>query len=225
MPQSRIPLSAAYHQYQIMPILDLHMQRVAAVALTITQHLSSRLSEAEERNITAACLLHDMGNIVKFDLTQFPQFLEPEGSHYWTQVQDGFKQKYGPVAHVVTRSIVSEMGVSDRVAELVEAVGFEQAEANIRSTDIAKKICAYSDVRVTPIGVTTLYNRLKDLDRRYASKYPRPEELQKRLRFREICQTLEQQIFASCTIEPDEITELSVASLRDDLAKFEFDVR
>jgi len=73
-----------YAKYQIMPELARHQLRVAGVAQTIVQACQERL---DEDSIVTACLLHDMGNILKFDLTRFPEFLQPEGLDYWQQVQ------------------------------------------------------------------------------------------------------------------------------------------
>ena len=72
-------ISEIYQKYQIPPHLQLHMYRVSAVAWTICDNFDEELDKIK---IVAADLLHDMGNIIKFDLKLFPEFLEPEGYDY-----------------------------------------------------------------------------------------------------------------------------------------------
>jgi 5'-deoxynucleotidase YfbR-like HD superfamily hydrolase len=54
--------------------LQLHQLRVAAVGQIICESIPD-FDETEE--VVTTCLLHDMGNIIKFDLNYFPEFLEP----------------------------------------------------------------------------------------------------------------------------------------------------
>ena len=61
-----------YAKYKIPPQLQTHQLRVAAVAKTICEHLWPKLSDM--RTIISTCLVHDMGNIIKFDLDKFPKF-------------------------------------------------------------------------------------------------------------------------------------------------------
>ena len=58
-------ITEIYDEYKIMPNLREHMFRVAGVASLICDNLEESLSKKE---IISACLLHDLGNIVKFDL-------------------------------------------------------------------------------------------------------------------------------------------------------------
>ncbi len=59
-----------YEKYEIMPNLQLHMYRVAAVAKMICDHFQKPINKQE---VIITCLLHDIGNIIKFDLFDFPQ--------------------------------------------------------------------------------------------------------------------------------------------------------
>ncbi|USN54769.1 MAG: HD domain-containing protein [Candidatus Peribacteria bacterium] len=59
-----------YTQYQIPPSLQEHMLRVAAVAEQICLHSSQEIDHA---TIVTAALLHDMGNIIKFNLDKLPE--------------------------------------------------------------------------------------------------------------------------------------------------------
>ena len=107
-----------YAQYRIMPKLQLHQLRVTAVAQTICKVFAERV---DERTVVTACLFHDMGNIIKFDLTKFPDFLEPEGLEHWSQVKKEFEEKYGFDQHAATLMIARELGLSVPVLECIDS--------------------------------------------------------------------------------------------------------
>lgn len=90
-----------------MPALMMHQVRVAGVAAYISDHIQG--VSIDHDDIVTACLLHDMGNILKFDLHRFPAFLEPKGFVYWQQVQDDYRRMYGNDEHEATVKIVKEV--------------------------------------------------------------------------------------------------------------------
>ena len=79
-----VTIQEIYTHYQIMPVLQQHMLRVAGVTDLICQLAGDKV---DSHNVVIAALLHDSGNIIKFDLQRFPHFLEPEGLDYWLQAQ------------------------------------------------------------------------------------------------------------------------------------------
>lgn len=97
----------AYVKYQIPPKLQMHQYRVAGVALGIAESIS--VAKVDTENIVRACLLHDMGNIIKFNMSLFPEFFEPEGIDFWRKVKRSFIKKYGPDEHVATMEIAREI--------------------------------------------------------------------------------------------------------------------
>jgi hypothetical protein len=211
-------IQAIYNTYQIMPNLQTHMLRVAGVAQKICEEFSQPI---DTKNIVAACLLHDMGNIIKFQLGRFPTFLDPEGLDFWENVKLGFIQKYGENEYEAAQKIAEELGVSERVRELIHAVGFHQIHEVVEENDFGKKICEYSDGRVTPFGVVSLHERLKDLENRYSQKYPSLEDQQRRKKYAVSAEQLEQQIFALCHIPPTDITDDTINTRLENLRKFE----
>ncbi len=190
-------ISEIYTTYQIMGNLELHMLRVTGVAKAICTHISELV---DSENIIQACLLHDMGNILKFDLAVFPEFLEPQGLAYWQGVKADFELRYGKNVHEATVVIAKEVGASDRVIELINAVSFNKEKQNWEGDDFGKKICAYADMRVAPYGVTSLKERLLDGEKRYKAStftYVMGAYVKK----------IETQIFDKCDIVPDDITD------------------
>lgn len=207
-----------YRTYDIMPTLQQHMFRVAAVAKYMCTHFNG--PPIDTTLIVAACLLHDMGNILKFDLTRFPDFLEPKGLMYWEKVQDKFRERYGANEHVATELILEEIGVVSRVKELVQSIGFFQAQSNVENSDFEKKMCDYADTRVDPHGIVSLEDRLKDLHRRYIKLFPSQDDLKRRDHFAELMYQLEGQVFAHCTARPEEITNEALNGTITSLAHF-----
>ncbi len=207
-----------YTDFQIMPNLQTHMYRVAAVAQQICENFTEPL---DAQNIITACLLHDMGNIIKFQLGRFPEFLSPEGLGFWESVQKKYIQKYGEDEYEASQKIAKELKVSQRVQELIHAVGFHQITAVTSSQDFGQKICEYSDDRVTPFGVVPLEERLYDLENRYSQKYPSVEDQQKRKVFAELARQLEKQVFSHATLQPEDITDHTVNTRLENLRNFE----
>ncbi len=201
-----------------MPSLQNHMFRVAVVAKTISDSTQKSVNSPD---ILTACLLHDMGNIIKFNLDLFPDFLEPEGREYWQKVKNDFVEKYGNDEHEATLQIVSELGQNERISELVDAFSFRQAKANYESGDVGRMICTYSDMRVEPHGVVSLEDRLRDGTKRFRINKPgiRDEELFKEMS--RYLKKIEEYIFHSSSLSPKDITDDLIVSNMKQLKEFE----
>ncbi len=203
-----------YAEYKIMPPLQMHMLRVGAVAKLICDNFPEPLPA---HDIVSAALLHDMGNIIKFKLDVFPQFLEPLGLAYWENVKEEYVQKYGEDEHEATKQIAEELQVSDEVKHFIHAVSFLGAPLAAASNNFGEKIVEYGDSRVTPFGVHTLEERLQDLRERYAY---RGGDTPERLAYEKAVRDMETQIFAKCRIQPEHITDLVVAPIIEELKNF-----
>jgi HD superfamily phosphodiesterase len=196
-----------YAKYKIMPNLQQHMFRVTGVAEVMCSHLKMQV---DTENILLAGLLHDMGNIIKFKLDYFPEFIQPEGIEFWQKVQDEYRAKYGDNAHHATMKILEEIGVSQRVKELVDAVSFAKSKKNLDSEDFGLKICAYADMRVAPFGVVPLEGRFADGQKRYQQDGKKDTFS---YAMNACIRKMEKQLFAQMDIEPDFITDEVVAPL------------
>lgn len=212
-----------YKKYQIMPQLAEHQLKVAGTAQVICGNFEGKV---DRENILAACLLHDLGNIIKFDLSitdkMMPGRFSSEDLAYWQEVKDGCVNKYGQDEHLATLKMLEEMRMSPRIIELVDCVGFQNGQSNAESRDLGKEICAYSDMRVGPKGVVTLEQRFQDLRVRYDHKHRLMggnESL--RLEFEAGLRQIEKQLFEKCKIRPEEITEKRVLAEAGKLKNFE----
>ena len=65
-----------YSKYNIPPNLQLHMFRVAAFADILCDN--HKKVDFDKEIIIKSCLLHDLGNIIKFDFDNFPELLGAE---------------------------------------------------------------------------------------------------------------------------------------------------
>ncbi len=207
-------ISEIYEKYKIMPQLQEHMLRVAGVASIICDNFTKPL---DKNSIISACLLHDMGNIIKFDLdwTQkiYPQSFDEKSIGFWKKVKDEFIERYGNHEHTATYKILDELGVSKKISSLVQAFGFSKAKLTYEDDIFENKIAAYSDHRTNPHGVVPIHERFLDLKIRYKDKIKIGERY---FEFEKLCSywlKIEKQIFAHCKIKPEDITEEKVKPL------------
>jgi hypothetical protein len=218
-------ISEVYEKYKIMPQLQEHQLKVAGVAKIILENFNSPQPPLLKRGggeVVLACLLHDIGNIIKFDLSKSKSLLNADlDLEYWQKVKDEFVEKYGPDEHKASVDITKELGASERVIELVDCVDFYHGPKNAEHNDLGKKICAYSDMRVGPNGVVSLEQRFADLRVRYAHRVREWGAKDPRNAFEDAIIQIEKQIFEKCKITPGDIKEESVADVVVKLKSFD----
>lgn len=204
-----------------MPGLQLHQLRVAAVGKLICDNFQGPINT---RDVVLAGLFHDMGNIIKADLTLFPDFLKPEGRAYWQQVKEEDIAKYGTDEHAATLKIVRELELPDSVYAYIDGIGFSALHITRRSSSYEQKICEYADLRVGPHGALSLDERIEEGRIRYAgrtSEMPTHEE-----RFAELkdaAKEIERQIFSRTDIKPADIRNGTIASIVEELWEYPVD--
>jgi hypothetical protein len=154
-----------YDHYKIPPTLALHMLRVAAVADIVCEQAKV---EVPREDIVRACLLHDMGNIIKFDLDRIPAGLDMGDVGYWKEVQREYVEKYGYDEHEATVRIAREIGAPESVVRIIEDIGTTYAAHAFEGHDMPVLVATYADFRVTPRAVVSLDERIRDLLERYA---------------------------------------------------------
>lgn len=211
-----------YTRYKIMRNLQLHQLRVAAVGKMICDNLFWPI---DTNAVVVACLFHDMGNILKFNLAYFPESLEPEGLKYWENVKSEYTKKYGMNQHGATKKIAEEIGLQEAVIKCIDAVGFSKAGEVLKSDSYEKKICEYSDMRVGPHGVLSLEERVMDGRKRYLARGVSSQlsVLETADRFDEllmVSRELEKQIFASEGIKPEDITDSAIKETMEKLREY-----
>lgn len=207
-----------------MPNLQMHQLRVAAVGKMICENFSSGGEGQPDntREVILACLFHDMGNIIKFDLKEFPEFRRDMGLQYWEAVKNDFVRKYGENAHEANVAIANEIGLSRKAVSYIDAISFSNLDNLVASESFEPKICEYADMRVGPYGVLTLAGRLSEARSRYVGRskdYYTAEGFQK---LKAAAEELEGQIFAFAKIKPEDITEEAISAHVGKLRDFQF---
>jgi Pyruvate phosphate dikinase, AMP/ATP-binding domain len=196
-----------YRSYRIPENLQRHMLEVSAVAKWILANRNEK-NKLNERDILTTLLLHDIGNIVK-GLDESFANLFPEGYKYmpyWKAVQQWIKGRYGESDTIATINMAKEIGVSDRVLFLLENKQFLNNEFTYNSEDMALKICAYSDQRVSPYGILPIRQRLREAVNRYKGAQKKISVNDpNRDRLIDIAEKIEEQIFAGMKKKPSEV--------------------
>lgn len=208
-------LTDIYTAYNILPNLAVHQLRVASVAMTMLRAMGT-----EDDAVISACLLHDMGNIIKFRLTDFPEFLEPQGIAYWTAIKKRMIETYGNDEHSATIAIAKEIGVSSYTMGCLEAVGFSHSIKNLEAP-LSHQMCAYADMRVGPHGILSLTERFADGKRRYADRVDRERILPSNLEeLYSAAFSLEHAIFTHLPFSPKDITDREIAKYMEGLREW-----
>ena len=206
-----------YEEYKILPNLQMHQLRVAAVIYQICQNINL---EIDKNLIVSAGLLHDMGNIIKAKLDYFPEFLEPEGIQYWQKVQNEYFEKYGHNEHEATLMILKELNLNKEILEIVSKIGYPYVKEVVESSNFNIKICAYADFRVSPHSVLSIDGRAEESRKRYEGRKSdvTPEEREIRHKY---IQEIEKQIFSHAKINPEDINDESISKIIEGLKNFE----
>ena len=199
-----------------MPNLQEHMLRVTGVAFLICDNLEKSIAR---ESVITACLIHDIGNIVKFKLEVFPEFLKPKGLRYWEKVQENFIRKHGKDDYQATYNILKEIGVDPRVFKIIKSMEFKRAPSNAKHKNFEMKICQYSDLRVTPFGITSLNKRLREVQNRFMRNKGIDEKEYSLLATS--MRIIEKQIFDHCKIKPSDIKDENVNPFMEKLENFE----
>lgn len=208
-------ISEIYKKYKIMPNLQEHMLRVTGVAVIIADNFKVK---TDKNIIISTGLLHDLGNMAKIKIENFPEFAEPLGAAYWEKILNKFKQKYGNDDYTATYTILKELAVHQNIYDNIKALEFAKSPETAEGNNLELKICLYSDARVSPHGVVSLPTRLGEVKDRYMKNKGVSEE-----RFYQISASLyniEKQIFGNCKIKPEDISEEIVKPLFKDLLIF-----
>jgi 5'-deoxynucleotidase YfbR-like HD superfamily hydrolase len=196
-------IAEIYEKFNIPRNLQEHMIRAAKMCQFICDHWRGK--EIDKDIILKGALLHDLGNIVKFDLVKYPKLLGKEKSRveFWKEVQKKTTEKYGSDDHEVTRKMLEEIGVDDKLKNTVLKKGFANSLETEKSDDWEVKMLFYCDLRAGPFGVMPLKERLSEALPRL-EKYKHLGNLDD---FVKACENIEKQIQDNLDTDVFKITE------------------
>ncbi len=234
-------ISSIYYHYPVPINLQAHMLRTAALAQTIFAHWTG--PNLNQHFITSALLLHDIGNLVKFELDtpnsknmlKSNSFLavpaenkkvgDQKDLNYWKKEQQKMIDVYGQNADIANLRIVEEIGTSQEIVALLHHHSFEHLPRIIYKNNWAKKIVLYCDLRITPTGLATVTERLLDLKRRYQD---RNQDWQNKNLFQTRLQNsllLENQLDQHTTISLDQIKPVKIEEILEQLMNYEIETK
>ena len=195
-----------------MPNLQDHQLRVAAVAQQICNSLNISVNADE---IILACLLHDMGNIIKskFDNGNNLFSYSDDELTYWQAIKEEFVGKYGDDENKATEKIIKELEIDKKISDILAHTFIFQLPEIDHENDMTPKIVKYSDLRVGLHGIVSLEERLEDARVRYPGVLTEEIEI--------AIHHIEKEIFSHSKLKPEDITDESSAKYIEELKNFE----
>jgi len=181
------------------------MLRVASLGSLICDRIAS--TTLHEELVVKTLLLHDMGNILKFDFSRIDLFEEADRENLkaYKIAQQKFRKQYGLNPDEATLKIINEVTHNQSIVNLCRDSHWENLGQVLKTDNWEAKIACYADMRVGPFGLLTLAERIQDLKKR------RPEE----------SSTLDRLLRQGLAVEKelDNITELKLNELSDNEVK------
>ena len=219
-----VPILRIYEKYGTPSNLQKHMLRAAALSSIICN--SWKGPEIDRERIVTVMLLHDMGNVVKMNLTK-KEYLPPENQDisYLKDLQNKYITRYGTDDHIVTYNILAEMGLDKDYLWLVLNKIFINNEMIANSNNYELKICAYADQRTGPNGIVTLQERFDELRRRYGNNpqasinHPRAQYLIGS------AYEIERQIMQYTSVDLSQVTDIEILLEIESLSKYRVKVK
>ncbi len=163
-----------YQKYQLPVNLQNHMLWTAALGLLISSRWKG--AKLDTRLITTNLLLHDIANLIKFDfnspLSQ-QSITEKRDLKYWQNVKKNLKQNYGSDVLSASIRIIQELNPqkSDKIIDLLKKHTFETIPSLLNTQGSWEhKIVLYCDIRFKPEGISSLSDRIRDLQKRYQNR-------------------------------------------------------
>ena len=164
-----------YRKFNIPINLQEHMFRVFSIVCWLEQNWGGDFVDWHQ--VKKMALLHDLGNIVKFDFNNHLEFLGDERKNldFWKDTQKRIIKKYGPNDDKATRKMLQELKIDNQIIETIYFKRFSNSVNTLNSNDWPLKILYYADLRTLPFGIGTLEERLVDAKNRMPQYNNRPD--------------------------------------------------
>lgn len=211
-----------YQNYKVPPNLQDHMIRAAAVGAFIADHWRKE-NKLNKTAIVQSLLLHDMGNIIKFDF-RFSYLLgeEEKNVDYWKKVQEEFKEKYSNDEHIATIEIAQEIGLETRAFELLNAIGSSKLQQALEIEDWNKKTVCYCDFRVDPHGIVTVNKRFDEIVERYQGREHELGKIEETEKKRGFCLELQKQLQPRIDFDLDKLSNNETEGYINTITDYDF---
>ncbi len=167
-------IQSIYDRFEVPQNLRLHMLRAAAVAGIICKNWKGPRINKDE--IVAGALIHDLGNIVKFDMEttvgrRLLKGLPKKELARLRKLRARAIRKYGEDDHKATERMAKEAGVNGRIISMVSPHDGSYVDPKVmKARGWTFKVFAYADYRVSPFGIMSLRGRVAEAKNRVVAK-------------------------------------------------------
>lgn len=194
-----------YKKFGIPPNLQEHMFRVWGVVSFIEKHWNDSEIKVDWDLVKKAALLHDLGNVVRFDFNKHPEFLGKEQVNvdHWKDIQKKVIGSYGSDDHEATKKMLKEIGAAQEMVDIIQEKSFGNSVTIKDSDNWPLKILYYADIRTLPGGIGTLEERIADVRERMP-KYTSRTDFEDLV---EACREVERQIQEYLNVPVSEIND------------------
>ena len=199
-----------YRKFYCTHNLQVHMIRTAKIAKLICQNLGPVKVDLER--LMRACLVHDIGNTVKFDFDKYPDMIGGDTGEieYLRKKQKELIAKYSRDDHEATKKMLQEVGFDQSFIKIVLNKTYTNATRIKEGEDWFLKILLYSDQRSGPFGVLPLKDRLDEAHKRLI-KYRDRHDLY------DAALEIEKQIQANVEFDLNTIGDETIKDIRVDI--------
>ena len=183
-------------QFEIHSVLQTHLLRVTSLMDFLVQHWQG--PNLNRQLLLETMLLHDLGNLIKFDLrpNAFVKLMKSSELPRYRALQAQWQAQYGFDVDEVTSRLIRQLPLHHQ-AQIIDLI-MNHAEgttnAVVTSDNWTQKLCDYTDFRVGPHGLLTLAERFTDLTVRYRDRRDNWQDTDQIQRHLELFQTLESQL-------------------------------
>lgn len=200
-------ITEIYRKYKLPPNLIEHHYRVAGVALFIIDRWHG--PKIDRSLVKTVALLHDLGNLVKYDLQpRFAHLLNDERNNidYWIRLQQEMIRKYGPNDYEATLGIARDLKLNPKTMKTLKDLvkGNTREIINFGSWEL--KTLLYADVRVSPYGVVSLPERVDEWLGRYKDREDWRDKMSEIEGYWQLCFDLENEISHHLSVPVTAIT-------------------
>jgi hypothetical protein len=203
-----------YRRLDVPPNLKEHMIRVASVASIICDNWKGERINKDD--VIAAALIHDVGNLVKFDFAgrTSNELLkkDPRDIGYWKRKQKALIKKYKTNdAQVVILAMMKEIGASKKIVRLLELCTPTNIKKILKSHNYEAMMLSYCDNRVGPFRIVSLKERFADLEKRYIGRFYQGEVITKKsFGYLKPLVLIEKELMRNARLSPEQINDRSV---------------
>ena len=216
-------ITEIYSKYKVPPNLQEHMVRVASVGNIISSNWKEKGIVDVDR-ITRVLLIHDIANVIIFNLDKFSYLLgkEEKNLDYWKKVQKEFIKNYGKDEHKAVIKIAKELRLKEKAIMISDKIPKINLQNPVSKNELELKICFYSDFRVAPFGVVSLKERIDDLIKRRKAYGASAEKIKRYESIKQYCFNLEKQVQQKVKIKLSLINEDKIQLVRDRIKQYSY---